>query len=343
MNLQLVPTVDADRERVERFLREIFQSPEDVPAFRAAQMRWKYYEPRPDWDAPRSYVYQTAEADIVAHACAWPFSLQTASGSVSGVHPIDWAAGTQVPGGGALLLREMRVLREICCCIGGSDVAQKVIAMSGFKPAGEFRRFARPLRPWRQALKHPRRNWKLPARTARNAMWAMRRASAPAGWSATLVAPAGLPPALFPNPQPGIAVAVRSAALFEFMFKCPVARYELYELRNGTAPRGYFVLSFVPGEARIADAWIHSASVDDWRAVAALAVEAALADTTALEMTTAACLPEACAAFEASGFRHYETLPIMMFDRGKRLAGIERYHLQMLDNDFSFLHASHVT
>ena len=84
----------------------------------------------------------------------------------------------------------MRTLADVSVCIGGTDVAQKVIAQSGFKPIGEMQFYSRPLRPFYQCLTHQRRNLKLPARWVRNLIWAQRYGHAvPGGWTAEPIEP----------------------------------------------------------------------------------------------------------------------------------------------------------
>ena len=338
MSLELRALPESERARLRRFLRDVFQSAEDALFIEPAQMHWKYWEPHPNWTGSRSYAYVDDSEEIVAHACAWPFNLRTTEATLAGIHPIDWAAGMKVPGAGALLLRQIRALRDISCCIGGTEIAQKVILQSGFKPVTTMQLLARPLRPLRQVLNHQRRNWKLPARLLRNTTWTMRAASVPTGWTAEPVHPADIPGDLLPSPAPGLAVAVRSAALFEYLLKCPSAKYQLWLVRDGNVPCGYFLLSFVPGQARVADAWIASTKDESWLALYALSVQVALRDATVAEITTCATLVEAFTGAAACGFRPYTGLPVMLFDPKKYLAPVNRFHIQLIDNDMSFLH-----
>jgi hypothetical protein len=342
MNPDIQSIPEAESSRVRDFLRSIFQPSDDAVFISPAQMHWKYWEPRADWTGSRSYAYLDDSGKIVAHAGAWPFALRTTGATVTGVHPIDWAASKQVRGSGALLLRQVRALQEICCCIGGTDVAQAVVQRSGFRAATTMQLLARPLRPVRQALTHQRRNWKLPARLLRNAAWVMRGAPAPTGWVAEPVHPGEILDAVLPSPTQGLAVACRSPALFEYMLKCPTARYQIWLVRQDGEPRGYFLLSFVPGQARVADAWIASAQSESWRALYALAIRIALQDSSVAEITACATLGEAITGAEACGFRSYAELAVMLFDPKNCLAPVNRFHMQMIENDMSFLHGNRI-
>ncbi len=314
MKLQLRAVPESGCERVATFLRRVFDSPPDAVYLQPAQLHWKYWQPRQDWPESRSYVYETEAGDIAAHACIWPFALKTVRGMHAGTHPIDWAADASVPGAGALLLREIRTMRDLSCCIGGTEVAQKVIAKSGFANIAHMRHFVRPLRPWRNMLTHPRRGWKLPARFARNLAWTLDgKAAIPAGWSCTRVEPEKIPDSLLPAPEPGLAVANRSIALFRYMLSCPAAPHQMWMASYREVPQGYFMLSFTPGQARLADAWVIPQSPESWRAIFALASDAAREDASAAEILIATSLKEAAMGAEAAGFRPCREIPIMMF------------------------------
>ena len=51
-----------------------------------------------------------------------------------------------------------------------------------------------------------------------------------------------------------------------------------------------------------------------------------------------AILAPARAALADAGFRRYDSMSIMLFDPRRRIADGAVIHLQMIDNDFSFLH-----
>jgi len=62
----------------------------DAPIVRPELMRWKYFEPRPDWDGPRSYV-MLRDGHIFAHGCVVPETFRTAHGRVTSLQDhITW-------------------------------------------------------------------------------------------------------------------------------------------------------------------------------------------------------------------------------------------------------------
>lgn len=337
MSLEFRATRAEEIADVKRFLARIFGTSDRSPFIDEANLRWKYYQTREDFAGPRSFVYSDS-GRIVAHACAWPLRFLLGGEKITGVHPIDWAAANDIPAVGGLLLRQMRTLADVSVCIGGTDVAQKVIAQTGFKPVGEMRFYSRPLRPFRQFLTHQRRNAKLPARWVRNLIWTRRLGRAvPEGWTTAPIDPEQLPSEVLPASSVDVLACERTPAQFRYLMTCPVTRFALYLVRQNQVPRGYFLLSFAPGQARVADAWISGAS-EDWIALYRLAVATAFEDRNAAEITAASCLVAGQSALEQIGFRRHRVLPVMLSDPKKRLLASPMPNLQFIDNDFAFWH-----
>jgi hypothetical protein len=230
-------------------------------------------------------------------------------------------------------------LTNVACGVGGTPMARKVIVQSGYQPFNDIAFYARPLRPVRQTLTHQRKNWKLLARLTRNIAWTLRsRPPIPAGWTVEPIAPGDLPESVLPRPSDGMAVAVRSPQLITYMAECPITRHQVFLVKNHGEPAGYFVLSFTPGQARICDGFVNDPATAGWAGLFAAAVRAALDEGSGAEITASSSLDASHQALEMCGFRRYRTLPIMLFDEHRRLASVRRIHLQMIDNDFSFLH-----
>jgi hypothetical protein len=206
--------------------------------------------------------------------------------------------------------------------------------------------YSRPLRPFHQLLTHQRRNVKLPARWLRNLIWSQRWGRKTSdGWTAAPIDPDQIPAEALPASTDEILACERSPAQFQYFMTCPVARFALYLVQHDGVPRGYFLLSFTPGQARVADAWIirdpKEAIVgypEAWMALYRLAVAAAFEDSNSAEITAASCLTAAQHALEAIGFRRHRSLPVMLSDPKKRLSGAPMAHLQLIDNDFAFWH-----
>lgn len=341
MKLDFRATSPEEEGAVRLFLAAIFEMPLTAPLVNSRHLHWKYYQRREDWsrgEGSRSFVYTNANG-YAAHGCAWPFRVLVNGTAISGVHPIDWATGSDTPGLGALLLRQMRMMGDVSCCLGGTDVAQKVISQTGYRPMGEIKYYSRPLHAWSQFWSHQRRDFKLPARLIRNFLWSRQaEIKAPKGWAAERIVPEQMPPEVLPRSSSAVTACERSPALFRYFQDCPIARHELYLARRDGRAAGYFLLSLPPGQARVADSWVVSQSPEDWKALYALAVHTAYKSTRAGEITAGSALKAGQEALEALRFRAHLTLPVMLFDPKKRLIGAPPIHFQMIDNDFSFLH-----
>src|SRR5262249_33597672 len=151
----------------------------------------------------------------------------------------------------------------------------------GFRPlAAPIGYYARPLRPLRQILTHPRRwHWKAPARLVRNALWSRAPQIELGNWTAEVVEPAKC--TQWPASESSLAVFRRDAPGFEYLARCPAIRTSFHVVRKDGAIAGYFLLVFVPGQARIADAWVGN----DWPKLFALAAKEAYKNPDVAELT----------------------------------------------------------
>jgi hypothetical protein len=135
-------------------------------------------------------------------------------------------------------------------------------------------------------------------------------------------------------------MGARDAAMFDHLLACPAVKSRFYRLSHEGKERGYFCLSFVSNEARIADLWAHG-NEDDWTCAYGLALREALCDPEAAEIETVASSPVECAALARCGFRTYDRYPIEMLGSKAFLERSQSFHLQMVDADFAFVHESY--
>src|SRR5277367_713063 len=92
----------------------------------ADEQRWKYWQERPDWPGPRSYV-MTRGSEILAHAALVPGVFATDSQRVRVVHLIDWAARPSATGAGVSLMKHIGRLTDALLAIGGSAQTRKIL------------------------------------------------------------------------------------------------------------------------------------------------------------------------------------------------------------------------
>jgi hypothetical protein len=213
----------------------------------------------------------------------------------------------------------------------------------GFRPFGDICCFARPLRPFGQALTTTEKTWRMPARFVRNSVWRLCPAlSAPAGWSAAPIAPDDVDESVWPQPSPATAVAVRDAAFYRYLLASPSTRHALFGLTRGGRLAGYFCIAYARHVARIADLWVASTAVDDWSAGFRTAAAVAAGTTSMYEVSAWTSTALGKAALSAAGFHLRDCTTLSVFGDATPLAGRE-LHIQMLDSDASFLAADEVS
>jgi hypothetical protein len=336
MAIDFRPTTPCDAAALSEFLGRMFQMGPGASSLAERHMRWKYWSDRPDWDGPRSFTARHHGA-IVAHAAAWPVRVRIPGQIVPAVHVIDWAANRDYPGAGIWLLRQIGAKVRVMIATGGSEITRGILPIIGFRPCGELDWFARPVRPVGQALTTPARDWRLPARLARNTFWHLSTPrSLPDDWSATPLAPEEVPEGLWPQPSPATAVTARGAGFYRYVVDSPCARHLLFGLEKGRELVGYFCLAFAPHVARIADLWLPSTKVDDWCAGFRTAAAVAAGEEDVYEVSAWASTALGKDALCRAGFRRRDRSLVSLFGDVRILEG-RAVHVQMLDSDAGFL------
>lgn len=302
-------------------------------------MAWKYWDRRDDWSAPRSYVLER-EGAIVAHAGIWPITFGAGSDAVRGIQMIDWASSKEWPGGGLALVQKLGAMFDFIYSIGGSEMTQKVLPAFGFAALVQEWRGVRPLWPLRQALTHQTRDWKLLPRLLRNLAWAMPRAGNPkSGWSAVEISPRDISVELDRSQIFGS----RPAAFFEYLLRCPTARFSLYGIVEGSgrtqsgAQMGHFAIGVVRGQARVAGIWLPEPTQESRAAAYRLAQQAALRLKGVYEIVAAGTDDSSRQGAEQASFRIMQGPPVYVLDKKKKLPAPPELQFQLCDDDAAFL------
>lgn len=283
MDLRLEQTGPGDFDEVAAFLREMFRAPADAPFVEPRHAHWKYYEPRPDWEGSRSYVFRE-QGNIVTHGCVAPATFAPPGGdAIKSIYVIDWAASPSVPGSGVLLLKEIAAFADIRFGYGGSEAAKAIVrnAHAGKhvheRTIGEIMWARRSFRPWAPLRDRTAPAWKALARAGRN-LW--RNASRPSkscgGWKARPIErfDAQLPD-LRGSSQAGLTLPVRTPELLNYMLDCPSVHFSGFLLEKHGSIRGHLLLADHGEEIRLADLAIDSDAPEDWVACYSLAVSTA--------------------------------------------------------------------
>jgi hypothetical protein len=233
------------------------------------------------------------KGEIAAFGCVVPCRFLTGSETVASCNVIDWAASKAVPGAGIMLYRHIQGLTGTMINIGGTDEARQVLPRIGFQARAEIHHYTRVLRPWRHFRMADRKDWKSPLRLARDYRELGRAAHHDGG----------------------------------------AAKMDAYLLERGRAPAGYFLLSRVGCECRIADLWIHSAAGREWAEAYAAATAAARTDPHITQIAVAASLPLQTGALQRAGYRRTHSEPVFVLDPDRRLGDRNDLAVSLLDND----------
>lgn len=274
---------------------------------------------------------------ILAHACAWPICLATPTGTINAVQALDWAGARTSPGAGVAIMRKLESLAGVLITVGGSVETHQVLPRIGFAERGSIRLYARVLRPWKQFLTRPAEGSKGIPRLLRNTLWSRSALASGRGWTSQ---PAS------PDAEVLSALAAQTASQPEsrytvefvnYMLRCPAARIQYFNLSKKNRPEGFFILSRVGGQVRLADLRILSREPEDWTSAYAVAMSAASQDPEACELLAAAPVPLVTTALESNGFRYRGSKPVFIRDPQGNLAGYDHIHLSMLDDDSAYL------
>lgn len=318
-----------------RFLRAVFGVSESYRMFQADVMRWKCFAPHPFWDGSRGYALRY-KGEIAAFGCLVPCRFLTGSGSVASCNVIDWAASKAVPGAGLMLYRHIQGLAGTMINIGGTGDARQVLPKIGFQVRAERHSYARALRPWRHFRETPQKDWKSPLRLARDYR-ELGRAAPNAGRALTarrVTSFDGVPAKVFPDPSiTQQVVCARTAESLGYFLACPAAKVDGYVLERGPTPAGYFLLSRIGGQCRIADLWIHSADTQEWADAYAAATATARADPNVTQITVAASLPLQSGALQQAGYRRTHSEPVFVLDPDRRLGDRCDLAVSLSEND----------
>jgi hypothetical protein len=171
-------------------------------------------------------------------------------------------------------------------------------------------------------------------------MWSRAEAPAPPqGWSAQPISKFDLScqplfEARINSPFPSTR---RTPGLMNYWLACPGAAMSAAVLRQDGELRGWFVLSRVVGQMRIADLWVDSNLVGDWAAGFSLAATAALQDPCAFELVASVSIPVAIDAASLAGFRLRHTDTIFALDHKNLLGTAPTLNVTPVESDLGYL------
>jgi hypothetical protein len=337
MKSSLRPTSISDLNALSQFLLTAFDVGTDAPFLNPAVMAWKYWDPRGDWNGPRSYVLEKDGA-IVAHAGLWPVTFGTGEGAIRGIHMIDWASAKESPGAGLALVQKLAAMFDFIYSIGGSEMTCKVLPAFGFVEYKRQWKGARPLRPVPQILSHQTRTWKLAPRLARNSFLAMGRGRNPyKNWQPLQVQPERLSCESYVSRADDASFTPRPPAFFEYLLRCPAARFTLHGIMADGELMGHFVISVLRGQARVAGVWLREPNLETWTAAFFLARQTASGLKGSNEVVVFGSEGPSHTAAAQAGFRITPGPVVYLLDKQKKLSLSPNFQFQLADGDLAFL------
>jgi hypothetical protein len=302
-------------------------------------LHWKYWQERPDWPWPRSYVLTTGP-DLIAHGAFVPGRLAWGARRETTGHVIDWAARPGEFGAGTMIMKHIGQQVDSLLAIGGSADTLRILPHIGFRALGTVTGYVRPLFPVRSLHRTEKPSWKSLPRFIRNVAWKLA-APAPGsqGWQAKRILRAeDLDELASVLPVPtGATTLLRDVELFRYMLGCPIIPMQLFAVDNGGGLRGYFLLASAPGQVRIVDCWVASTRTADWSGMILCAVQEALKDSQAAEVVTWASDPLLGAALVVCGFHARDESQVQWRAAPGAALPPSPLRIQMLDNDAAYL------
>jgi hypothetical protein len=334
LKLEFRAAEPSDLPQITTLLQKAFRAPSNSPFLDPSMMKWKYWDSREDWTGPRNYLLERGGA-AVGHAGLWPVAFTARSGQlVRGIQMIDWAASRDAPGAGLALLQRLTGIFDFIYSIGGSEMARKVLPAFGFRDYARTWKAARPLRPLSQIFSHPQRNWKLGPRLVRNCLWALYPPVRSSGWQSIDLSPRAIPRDVTAILSGGGPFFPRPPAFFEYLLRCPGAKFQLHLVRDPDGPRGLFVLARVSRQVRVAGVWLCDPNLKALKQAYVLSQQAAANMPEACEIVTQGTERQSREAAASSGFRLRPGPTVYFLDRESKLA--ERFEFQSCDDDVAF-------
>lgn len=311
-----------------------------LPNFLPEELRWKYWQERPDWRGPRSFV-MTRGSELLAHAAVIPGTYSWNDRRVRTVHVVDWVARSSAMGAGVSLMKHLGQAGDALLAIGGSAQTLALLPHLGFRLRGTATGYVRSLHPTAVLAPSVHPTWRVPPRFVRSLWWNLR---APRGGTdgrqVTRVSSdelAGVA-AILPRPMSGMAVLERSAELFRYSLACPIAPTSLFTMERDGRARGYFLLTLALRQVRLADCWMDSSDPADWRALIQCAVREATRHSGAAELAAWASDPLLSGCLRDCGFRARNEAPVQLLGPRDPALLPPALRVQMLDNDAAYRH-----
>lgn len=330
------PSTPEDGPDIVALMRSAGLEPHSDPQ----HLHWKYWQERADWPGARSFVLADGR-QLLAHVAVVPGAFRCGGTRARVIHMVDWAARRDAAGAGIRLARHLNRMTDFVLATGGSRDTLKILPLMGYARCGSISGYARTLSPLAILSRPVPSRTKLIPRMARSLLWSL---AAPkpdtAGWRVRRIGIEEVEQvcAALPAQVAGRAIFERNPALLRHALDCPIVPIELHALEKGGQIGGYFLLSYAPGQARIADMWTVSQEPADWRALIHAAVGQAAGKRGLAELIVWSSDRSLSQALEDCGFHERMTLPLLLKAASGEALPRDIMRVQMLDSDAFYLY-----
>ena len=330
------PSVPEDAPAIIELMREAGLEPH----VELEHLHWKYWREQPDWPGSRSFVL-TNGRELLAHGAVVPGSMHWGAKQARVIHMIDWAARRDAIGAGVILMKHVGSLTDCLLSVGGSQDTLSIVPRIGYRHWGTVAGYVRTLAPFSILRQPSRPSWKRWPRVARSAYWCLAAPRSDLrGWQVRQLESEELDclSGVLPTERRGVTVFDRTLAALRHALACPIVPVRLFVLEHSGQVGGYFLLSYAPGQARLADAWMVSEDFADWRVLVHAAVREAQRHGEMAELAAWSSDPTIARALQECGFHKRLALPIYLRPSvGEAVPG-QTPRMQMLHNDAFYLY-----
>lgn len=336
--VQLRTMESDDLDSVSRFLRRI-NGNDPTANFSVESLRWKYLEPRPEWNGGRGFWLERSGA-IVGFGGVLPTVFRVPNGTTTNAATlIDWAGDPSSPGAGIMVMNKVAKMVRSMFIIAGSEPALRVLPNIGFRPLRSIDGFSRWLRPYKEFAKRPKSVRSL-LRLAHATCCGLRfKHARPSDWESEPLTEFGESVMPFLNPEPARTECLpqRSLETLNYMLRCPTVKIRSFLLLRKNQIAGYFLSATTGWESRLLDFSIGSHEQRDWNDACSAVVRTLLGAPEVCRIFAWASAPRLREALTANGFWLQGRKSLMLRDPDVSLGQRPQLDLQMLDGEAAFL------
>jgi hypothetical protein len=337
-SMQLRAMEDDDVETVSSFLLRINRRCVS-PNFTAEALRWKYLQPRPEWEGSRAFVLRKAGVPV-AFGGILPTILRLPDGKgLNSATLIDWAGDHSTPGAGIIVMNNVSQMAGPIFIISGSDDALRVLPNIGFRRLPSITAYSRWVRPYLEFAKRPKKARSF-LRVAHGTYCALRfRPREHSEWEAKPVTQFDevVIPFLNREPATSACVPLRQIDTLNYVLRCPIVKTTGFLLQRKGFTAGYFLSATVGWECRLLDISIDSDEQSDWNSACSVAVSTIAREPEVGRIFAWAFAPRLRAALIVNGFWLQSRKSLMLRDPARSLSQEPQINLQMLDGEAAFL------